>query len=1021
MKTKYLLIKQLFLFNLLFASNFVLGQEKSILLNEIKHHLEVGDFNRSSINLFNNVEQFENETKKKYLTFNIEKEKIISIIKKSDKFISIDIMFPETESKIILLKKRQLLDDEFKLVIQNFDGENKSTSKSDYLAYSGLEKNNLEHSLVSIIFYNNEIYGSIFTDEKEYSLSKIDSSDNIYNLVEVKIVENQPQFVCGVNDYENVNLKNAVTQEMQQTTIPKCVKLHFEITKTLKDQFGGINQTILQFLNQYNLVQTKFFNDGIIVRLTYLKIWNTDDPFFQTWNGTPDSPGSYQDLGMSSFTTLGGNINGNIGILLGTFSGGVAGLGTLGTPLCANQAYSTITIYPNISSANTIMHEIGHNLGSHHTHWCGWVGGAIDNCAQTEGGCLPGPTPINGGTIMSYCGSFNTLDNGFGLQPKNVILNTITNSNCITSCNSDIMCEDNVVNISSITNTTPSSFTVNWTSSYPVKVYFKELSSSNFTLLNTIQLPNNNYVINFVPATDCTIQKFEIKLIAVCPNGDSKASVIVYSPQTHLKPYVGLLENYLCNVTNLTINNLTATGINLKWYTTENGGTPILSSYIFPSNTYILLYVSQTVNGCESERTRVVVLFQDIPTPSGQNTQVFNCNTPKIADLEVTGTNVLWWTASSGGLSPNIDSVLQNNTTYYAESNSIEGNCVSPQRLPVLVQINPNGATPYSIPFTEQFNSKLCNLGYTNEEGFNASGNEVNNTFRLASFGPNGRVFTKGINLNAGVPIIISFKVKNYNNPSNEDLIIKMGNSLNFDNHILLGSIVPSSTTTYNNVNYNFIPTTTGLYYISFDFTSSAYFRGVYIDNLSISTNNTNFATVSIVGQNIGSAWLTDAPLFTSDGIIYVLANYNLPTGPFKFRQNNSWEINWGGTSANGTFPSGVGVQDGTNIQGISGNYNITFNRQTGAYIFETNLGTLENELGNLKIYPNPTNDIINFTSPNEIINQINVYDMFGRLLKSQNGNNENEKMNIQDLPNAIYLLEVKTDKGSKIKKIVKE
>jgi alpha-tubulin suppressor-like RCC1 family protein len=71
--------------------------------------------------------------------------------------------------------------------------------------------------------------------------------------------------------------------------------------------------------------------------------------------------------------------------------------------------------------------------------------------------------------------------------------------------------------------------------------------------------------------------------------------------------------------------------------------------------------------------------------------------------------------------------------------------------------------------------------------------------------------------------------------------------------------------------------------------------------------------------------------------------------------------------------------------------------------------------------YPNPTNNVINITNQNEILNQINVYDMFGRLLKSQKGNNENEQINIQDLPNAIYILEINTEKAKHSVQVVKK
>lgn len=84
----------------------------------------------------------------------------------------------------------------------------------------------------------------------------------------------------------------------------------------------------------------------------------------------------------------------------------------------------------------SLAHEIGHNLGSPHTHDCRWNGNntLIDNCYKKEGSCPPGPTPkTNGGTIMSYChNSVGTLiSNGFGVQPGNLIRNTVAKAKCV--------------------------------------------------------------------------------------------------------------------------------------------------------------------------------------------------------------------------------------------------------------------------------------------------------------------------------------------------------------------------------------------------------------------------------------------------------------------------------------------------------------------------------------------------------------------------------------------------------------
>ncbi|HPW98406.1 MAG TPA: T9SS type A sorting domain-containing protein, partial [Flavobacterium sp.] len=131
--------------------------------------------------------------------------------------------------------------------------------------------------------------------------------------------------------------------------------------------------------------------------------------------------------------------------------------------------------------------------------------------------------------------------------------------------------------------------------------------------------------------------------------------------------------------------------------------------------------------------------------------------------------------------------------------------------------------------------------------------------------------------------------------------------------------------------------------------------------------------------------------------------------------------------SAQGNYSSGNIVKTIDLIfDGTSWNYTTTnYLGNTRPFVDDVcnSLNTSVNEIesNNIKLFPNPTNDIAHISTPNEIINQINVYDLLGRLLKTQNGNNMSEQINIQELPNAIYILEINTEKAKHSVQVVKK
>ena len=68
----------------------------------------------------------------------------------------------------------------------------------------------------------------------------------------------------------------------------------------------------------------------------------------------------------------------------------------------------------------------------------------------------------------------------------------------------------------------------------------------------------------------------------------------------------------------------------------------------------------------------------------------------------------------------------------------------------------------------------------------------------------------------------------------------------------------------------------------------------------------------------------------------------------------------------------------------------------------------------NLNVYPNPTKDILNFTYH---IDEIKVYDILGKIVLNKSNS---EFINLENLPNGLYLVRISEEEKSKIFKISK-
>jgi len=91
--------------------------------------------------------------------------------------------------------------------------------------------------------------------------------------------------------------------------------------------------------------------------------------------------------------------------------------------------------------------------------------------------------------------------------------------------------------------------------------------------------------------------------------------------------------------------------------------------------------------------------------------------------------------------------------------------------------------------------------------------------------------------------------------------------------------------------------------------------------------------------------------------------------------------------------------------------------------IFEspTILGTSNQSLDQLVVFPNPTNDVLNILSPNTMIEKVTVYDIQGRVVATQAIGANTAHVDLSQLKTAMYLVSVETEAGTVTKRIVKQ
>ncbi|WP_181368951.1 M12 family metallo-peptidase [Flavobacterium pallidum] len=426
----------------------------------------------------------------------------MQIMAENKEYIELDVPYNNTVITISLYKT-DVFAEGFELRTSDAPDAKKTIEKGHF--YRGIIKGDV-HSLVSFNFFKDQMNGIISGHQfRNIVVNKLNIKGNttdyiVYSDAKLKL---DNSFKCAVTEKD---LKEIPANTQNRNTLSnRCVTVYFEIDYDMYLANGSdVVQTNVWMTSAFNNVQTLYNNDGISVAIKSIYVWTTPDPYL--------GDASWQYL--QQFHAQRPVFNGDVGQLVGIDSG-LGGVAAVVDGLCSGNNYSYSDVYFDFNTVpvmswtiEVITHELGHLLGSPHTHGCYWNGDgtAIDGCATTanpayaEGNCPIGdvPLPEVGGTIMSYChlleGVGINFANGFGPQPaarilQNVNASTCLSSNCINTCISQI-------NNLNVTNVTYTSAELTWTDADTTNTSWEvSVSTYPYQPVTWIPVGTNDYIV----------------------------------------------------------------------------------------------------------------------------------------------------------------------------------------------------------------------------------------------------------------------------------------------------------------------------------------------------------------------------------------------------------------------------------------------------------------------------------------------------------------------------------------------
>ena len=305
----------------------------------------------------------------------------------------------------------------------------------------------------TIVVMEDFVMGTIQYRGRQYDLSAIrNGADGKHVLFLLADAADPMEFECGVDEYgprRDVMPMGMQPPPSTSNQLTDCVEVAIDIDFHTYGTFGNdcypAVEWALAILAGVNTIYTESVDALINVQASYIHVWETTDPYDGITNDANSMLDTFR-LEWQNNSNLAGIQRDLVHLLTrreNTGTGGIAYLDVVCFPAYAAgfssylQAGNTYDLNNYAWNLNVVGHELGHNFGSNHTHWCGWSNGPIDNCYDVEGSCTNNPQ-AQVGTMMSYCHAVAGGSVNLEFHPTVVaeaFVPTITSDgSCFTTC-----------------------------------------------------------------------------------------------------------------------------------------------------------------------------------------------------------------------------------------------------------------------------------------------------------------------------------------------------------------------------------------------------------------------------------------------------------------------------------------------------------------------------------------------------------------------------------------------------------